>query len=226
MPEFIGHPTLFGPESRVAYTIEEGAGAAALYDRLYRGGQQNILSTEHPDATQLVWEQDGGEGAPPAAWVRNTDGVVRFNRAKFNMPDFSDLHPQSQNVLKPPPAPGPEPLMYADLVKPTPGGAPPKQEFARLPEYASHPPLFGPESRVAYMIESGAEAAALYKRVYGAGQTRILTTEHPDATMLVWEQDGGKGAPPAAWIRSGDGVVRFNLATFKIPDVGDLKPPK
>jgi hypothetical protein len=214
LPDYASHSPLFGPESRVVYTIEDGDAAAALYNRLYRGGQTNILSTEHPDATRLVWEQDGGVGEPPAAWVRNGDGVVRFNRAKFAMPDFTDLHPQSTVAPKPVPA-VPPPLMYDHLVRPEPGARPASRAFARLPEYSNHTPLFGPESRVVYTIEDGDAAAALYSRLQREGQTNILSTEHPDATQLVWEQDGGVGEPPAAWVRSGDGVVRFDRA--KLP---------
>ncbi len=221
LPEYAGHKPLFGEDTRVVATIEDGQKAAQLYDRVYREGQRHILETTHPDATEFVWVQDAGFGAgkPPAAWVRE-DGTIRFNLEKFKRPDFSDLHPPVPDLpSRPPPGPGPKPLMYEDLVKPPPGGVQPRpQGFAKLPEYEGLPPIFGPESRVTSIIDDPQAATALYERVKRqAGGQSISTTTHDDATTVSWAQAGGEGHAPAAWIRT-DGVVHFNFAKIDHPD--------
>jgi hypothetical protein len=221
LPEYAGHKPLFGEDTRVVATIEDGQKAAQLYDRVYREGQRQILETTHSDATEFVWVQDAGFGAgkPPAAWVRE-DGTIRFNLEKFKRPDFSDLHPPVPDLPgRPPPGPGPKPLMYEDLVKPPPGGAQPRPKgFAKLPEYEGLPPVFGPESRVTSIIDDPQAASALYERVKRqAGGQSISTTTHDDATTVSWAQAGGEGHAPAAWIRT-DGVVHFNFAKIDHPD--------
>jgi hypothetical protein len=161
-----------------------------------------------------VWEQEGGTGTPPAAWVRN-DGVVRFNRAKFKMPDLSDLHPQQYGPVRQPPKVQ-QPLMYEDLVRPPAGGVKPPPGRAVLPEYVGRPALFGPDSKIAHSINDRSEASALYRRFHDA-QQQISQTMHEDATLVAWNQWGGEGTPPAAWVRT-DGVVHFNLAKIDLPE--------
>ena len=74
--------------------------------------------------------------------------------------------------------------------------------------------MFGPESKVGYVINDLQEAQQIWRRLVNERQLNIL--EHDaDFSEVHWSSDGGQGAVPIAWVRSGDGVIRFNLARFQ-----------
>ena len=53
-------------------------------------------------------------------------------------------------------------------------------------------------------------------RLVGERQLHIL--EHDgDFAEQHWSHDGGVGEVPIAWVHSGDGIIRFNLAKFTSP---------
>jgi hypothetical protein len=209
---------------RVAHIIDSPEEAAALYTRLYRAGQRNLLGSSDADLENFMWSSDGGQGAAPAAWVRAGDGVVRFNLSRFtpNMGGYTDepLGPIG-------PGPSREPART-----PGGGGVPRFGEWARLPEYAGAPPLYGPGSRVAHVINDLGDAQALWSRlVHTERQLQVL--EHDDLFAREhWNEDRappspddglhGPSEPPIAWVRTGDGVIRFNLGRFVHPE----RPPE
>jgi hypothetical protein len=89
------------------------------------------------------------------------------------------------------------------------------REFARLPEVVNAAPL-DPGSKVGRVITDPAEAQQIWQRLVDERQITIL--EH-DAVFaeLHWSHDGGQGDVPIAWVRSTDGVIRFNLDKFTRP---------
>ena len=89
--------------------------------------------------------------------------------------------------------------------------------LARVPEYAGRKPIMG---NVVHVIDSADDAAALYRRVVGEGQPNTSGTADPGTELAQWRADGGRGDAPMAWVRAGDGVVRFNFSKFPMPNLG------
>lgn len=100
----------------------------------------------------------------------------------------------------------------------TPGGQPGRRsQFATAREYADRQPVMG---KVAHIIDSPDDAAALYNRLHDEGQVNTLGSSDADLAMMNWHGDGGEGLAPMAWIRAGDGVVQFNFSRFPQPNRG------
>jgi hypothetical protein len=96
------------------------------------------------------------------------------------------------------------------------GGPAKAPKYATLPEYAGRKPVMG---QIVHIVDGHDEAAALYRRVYGEGQRKVLGTEFAELEEDKWKDYGGKGDPPLAWVRA-DGVIRFNLSKFTPPSLG------
>ena len=76
--------------------------------------------------------------------------------------------------------------------------------------------MYGPTSKVARVITDLQEAQQLWSRLISERQLHVL--EHDgDFAKEHWSYDGGVGEAPIAWVRTGDGVIRFNLARFTHP---------
>jgi hypothetical protein len=157
-----------------------------------------------------MWHRDGGQGDLPAAWIRATDGVVRFNFGRFQRPNLGGHTNEPLGPIRTPPGRAPQ------APPPAGGGGSIIREFARLPEHAGRPPLFGPDSKVSHVVTDQQEAQQYWNRLVAERQVNIL--EHDaDFAQVHWSDDGGKGPPPIAWVRASDGVIRFNLALFQRP---------
>jgi hypothetical protein len=209
LPQYASRRPVMG---RVVHIIDSPDDAAALYVRLNREGQRNILGSSDADIEMANWRGDGGEGEPPMAWIRQGDGVVRFNFARFPRPNLGGYTNQPfQGAAGPVPgsAGGARPA-------PAPGGGGVIRTYARLPEHGARPPLYGPQSRVAYVITDLQEAQRIWSRL--VAERQLYIQEH-DGVFAEhhWSHDGGVGDVPIAWVRTGDGVIRFNLAKFTRP---------
>jgi hypothetical protein len=71
------------------------------------------------------------------------------------------------------------------------------------------------------ILDTPATAEAVYRRLIGEGQIKILGTADADTELIMWRGDGGQGSPPLAWARKGDGVIRFNFSRFSRPDLAE-----
>lgn len=206
-PEYAGREPIMG---KVALIIDSADEAAALYNRLHDEGQVRTLGSADADLELMNWRGDGGEGAPPMAWVRAGDGVVRFNFSRFPQPNRGGYSNEPLGPISMPSTAGrPQPAPAA-----APGQQPMIREWARLPEFKGAPPLFGPTSKVGHVITDMTEAQALWGRLVQERQLHIHE-HHEDFAALNWSDDGGVGPVPIAWVRASDGVIRFNLGLFK-----------
>jgi hypothetical protein len=64
-----------------------------------------------------------------------------------------------------------------------------------------------------YVITDLPEAQQIWRRPVNERQMTILEHE-ADFAAAHRTGDGGRVAPPMAWVRAGDGMIRFNLALF------------
>ncbi|HLX34132.1 MAG TPA: hypothetical protein VKR30_02700 [Candidatus Limnocylindrales bacterium] len=207
-PEFRNRPPIIG---RVAHVIEDQEEAVALYQRLMNEGQRNILGSTEEDLENFAWRSDDGQGRAPLAWVRTGDGVVRFNMSRFSPPSRGGYTSEPQSPIPFAPASGSGGATTGSTRS---GGGVSRQLF-RLPEMAGAQPLYGPDSKVVRVINDPAEAERLWTRMVGE-RVSPLARGGP----LIeddWSSDGGVGTVPLAWVRAGDGVVRFNLDDFHPP---------
>jgi hypothetical protein len=85
LPEWAGREPIMGT---IVHIIDNPADAAALYTRLQNEGQRNTMGTRDPDYERAEWQAAGGTGEPPMAWIRASDGVVRFNFSAFEAPNL------------------------------------------------------------------------------------------------------------------------------------------
>lgn len=177
-----------------------------MYRRLSGVDRRPAWGTESAKLEGEVWRDHGGEGDPPIAWVRASDGAVRFNFSAFQRPNLGGY---TTEPMKPLPMPG----ARAQGPQPAPAQQPMIQEWARLPEFQGKAPLFGPESKVVHVITDKAEAQRIWNRFVAERQLHIL--EYPESVgSLRWTDHGGVGPVPMAWITA-DGIVRFNTDLFR-----------
>lgn len=141
-----------------------------------------------------IYMLDHGPGDTPQA-IRTRSGII-----------------VSPDYVLPTPRPGPALGPLRGSSQAASGG-----RLARLPEYAGQKPIMGD---VGHVVDSAADASALYTRLHAEGQRNTSGTSDAGVELAQWRADGGTGDAPMAWIRAGDGVVRFNFSKFPRPNLG------
>lgn len=201
LDEYRGKPI----EGDVAHVITNADEAKALYRRVSASDRRPSFGTEDADIEKGAWNEHGGKGDPPMAWVRARDGAVRFNFSAFERPNLGGHSAAPMNPIRMPGS--------GNQDSGTSGGKPIIQEWARLPEFVGKTPIFGPRSRVAQVITDREQAQRLYDQLVKERQLHIL--EYPESVgSLRWSEHGGVGEVPLAWITT-DGVIRFTTEKFR-----------
>lgn len=184
-------PVLFG---RVVRQVRDVNEARILYAEMQRSNEPHRLIS-NAEMADLFWRSDSkGPSHPPASWM-TADGVTHFHAGQLG-------------------------------IRPS--------VFARLPELATQRPIFGDVVRV---INDAGEAHALYRRFWLDGDNILSFTpvppdrryrQPPDELQRspteyldkMWSDDNGRGEPPIAWVRYGDGRIFFNWSKVPPPAVG------